>query len=312
MNRTHGLDRRTWPTRSKQAAAEVVAGRLDDQFPLVIWQTGSGTQSNMNVNEVIAGRANEVLTGTRGGKSPVHPERCMSTREPIVQRQLPDRAAFAAAHAPRLQRLLPGARPAASLRSMPRRPPGTDIVKIGRTHLQDATPLTLGQEFSGYANQLYRCRARSTPAVMHGMCAARRRAARRSAPGSTRRRVSARRSRRSSSELTGLPFFTAENKFEALAVERSDRPPVGHAQHAGGGADQDRQRYPPARLRPALGPRRARSAGERAGQLDHAGQGQPDPVRDADHGRGPGDGQSMPRSPSAGCRAIWSSTCSSR
>ncbi len=195
------------------AAAEVVAGKLDDQFPLVIWQTGSGTQSNMNVNEVIAGRANEVLTGSRGGKTPVHPNDHVN-RAQSSNDSFPTALHIAAARAcenalfPALDRLQ------SALEAKAR--DWADIVKIGRTHLQDATPVTLGQEFSGYANQLYRCRARIVPAVRHGMYQL--------AQGGTAVGTGLNAPKGFDTDIaqeiatiTGLPFFTAENKFEALA-----------------------------------------------------------------------------------------------
>ena len=135
----------------QQAAAEVARGDLDGQFPLVIWQTGSGTQSNMNANEVIAGRANEQLTGTRGGKSPVHPNDHVNKGQSSND-SFPTAMHIAAALAV-VRDLLP------ALKRMQGRLADQalrwdSIVKIGRTHLQDATPLTLGQEFSGYAAQM--------------------------------------------------------------------------------------------------------------------------------------------------------------
>ncbi len=212
VNRTHGL-----PTdiadAIESAAGEVVAGRLDDQFPLVIWQTGSGTQSNMNVNEVIAGRANEVLTGTRGGKTPVHPNDHVN-RGQSSNDSFPTALHIAAARAcedallPALDRLKTALDAKASA--------WADIVKIGRTHLQDATPVTLGQEFSGYANQLYRCRARIEPAVRHGMYQLAQGGTAvgtgLNAPKGFDTAIAA-----EIAAITGLPFFTAENKFEALA-----------------------------------------------------------------------------------------------
>jgi len=135
----------------QQAAGEVARGDLDDQFPLVIWQTGSGTQSNMNANEVIAGRANERLTGKRGGKDPVHPNDHVNKSQSSND-TFPTAMHIAAARAME-SRLLPAAREIRSaLAKLAKRWDG--IVKIGRTHLQDATPLTLGQEFSGYAAQI--------------------------------------------------------------------------------------------------------------------------------------------------------------
>ncbi len=135
----------------QQAAGEVARGDLDSQFPLVIWQTGSGTQSNMNANEVIAGRANEQLTGNKGGKSPVHPNDHVNKSQSSND-SFPTAMHIAAAIAVR-RKLVP------ALKRMRERLADQalrwdSIVKIGRTHLQDATPLTLGQEFSGYAAQM--------------------------------------------------------------------------------------------------------------------------------------------------------------
>jgi fumarate hydratase class II len=150
VNRKHGLKAEIVDA-IEAAATEIVAGKLDDQFPLVIWQTGSGTQTNMNVNEVIAGRANEMLTGTRGGKSPVHPNDHVNMSQSSND-SFPTALHVAAVLAteatliPALDRLT------ASL--MTKSVIWAHIVKIGRTHTQDATPLTLGQEFGGYAAQL--------------------------------------------------------------------------------------------------------------------------------------------------------------
>ncbi len=197
----------------QQAAGEVARGEHDDQFPLVIWQTGSGTQSNMNANEVIAGRANEILTGKRGGKSPVHPNDHVNQGQSSND-SFPTAMHVAAARAVN-QRLVPALhnihrRLAAQAESWDR------IVKIGRTHLQDATPLTLGQEFSGYAFQiesgiarveavmprLYQL-AQGGTAVGTGL----------NAPKGFAERFAA-----EIAQLTRLPFETAPNKFEALAA----------------------------------------------------------------------------------------------
>jgi len=130
---------------------EILAGKHDDQFPLVVWQTGSGTQSNMNANEVIAGRANEKLTGKRGGKSPVHPNDHVNKSQSSND-SFPTAMHIAAARG-LASKLLPAAKAMhAALAKLAAK--WDSIVKIGRTHLQDATPLTLGQEFSGYAAQL--------------------------------------------------------------------------------------------------------------------------------------------------------------
>ena len=138
----------------QQAAAEVARGDLDSQFPLVIWQTGSGTQSNMNANEVIAGRANEILTGKRGGKEPVHPNDHVNKSQSSND-SFPTAMHIAAARAVEMKLVPALQRMEERLADQAQR--WDEIVKIGRTHLQDATPLTLGQEFSGYAAQIHDC-----------------------------------------------------------------------------------------------------------------------------------------------------------
>ena len=195
------------------AAVEVIAGKLDDQFPLVIWQTGSGTQSNMNVNEVVAGRANELMTGTRGGKMPVHPNDDVN-RGQSSNDSFPTALHIAAVRATR-GRLLPALdRLHASL--LVKAEDWDGIVKIGRTHLQDATPLTLGQEFSGYVAQLHLAKARIVPFVDHALS----RLAQggtavgtglNAPPGFDTDMAAA------ISDIVGYRFEAAPNKFEALA-----------------------------------------------------------------------------------------------
>ncbi|HEU0066823.1 MAG TPA: class II fumarate hydratase [Sphingomonas sp.] len=212
-NRDHGLSTQK-ANAIEAAAAEVASGLLDAQFPLVIWQTGSGTQSNMNVNEVVAGRANEMLTGTRGGKAPVHPNDDVN-RSQSSNDSFPTALHIAAALAA-TRDLMPALQALEDALSAKARE-WAGIVKIGRTHLQDATPLTLGQEFSGYASQLYRCRMLIEPAVTHGMTAL--------AQGATA--VGTGLNAPAGFDATfcaalrdiipGLPFRPAENKFEALA-----------------------------------------------------------------------------------------------
>ena len=132
------------------AAQEVIDGKLDDHFPLVVWQTGSGTQSNMNANEVIANRAIEMLGGVIGSKTPVHPnDHCNMGQS--SNDTFPTAMHIAAAMTAR-DVLLPGLEKLRRRRWRPRPRQFNDIIKIGRTHTQDATPLTLGQEFSGYAH----------------------------------------------------------------------------------------------------------------------------------------------------------------
>ncbi len=197
----------------QQAAGEVAAGNHDDQFPLVIWQTGSGTQSNMNANEVIAGRANEILTGKRGGKEPVHPNDHVNKGQSSND-CFPTAMHVAAARAV-AQRLLPALH--AIHRRLAAQAEGWDrIVKIGRTHLQDATPLTLGQEFSGYACQIESGIAR-VEAVLPRLCQL--------AQGGTAVGTGlnapkgfAEKFAAEIARLTQMPFTTAPNKFEALAA----------------------------------------------------------------------------------------------
>jgi len=150
VNRRHGLDAGL-ANAIETAAAEVADGKHDDQFPLVVWQTGSGTQTNMNANEVIAGRANEILTGTRGGKAPVHPNDHVNMSQSSND-TFPTAMRVSVALEAR-NRLLAAVRALAAV-FRTKETAWADIVKIGRTHLQDATPVTLGQEMSGYAQAL--------------------------------------------------------------------------------------------------------------------------------------------------------------
>ncbi|NJC34695.1 fumarate hydratase class II [Sphingomonas jejuensis] len=156
VNGKHGLDAGL-VSAIEDAAQAITAGRLDDQFPLVIWQTGSGTQTNMNVNEVIAGYANEKLAGTRGGKSPVHPNDHVNMSQSSND-SFPTALHVATVLATETVLLPAIARLQDAITA--KAVAWSGIVKIGRTHTQDATPLTLGQEFGGYAAQLASCRAR--------------------------------------------------------------------------------------------------------------------------------------------------------
>ncbi|WP_375397440.1 class II fumarate hydratase [uncultured Sphingomonas sp.] len=212
VNRRHGLAGEI-ADAIDAATAAVAAGKLDDQFPLVIWQTGSGTQTNMNVNEVIAGRANEELTGRRGGKAPVHPNDHVNMGQSSND-SFPTALHVATALAAS-RRLMPAlALLEASL--LAKVEAWGDIVKIGRTHLQDATPLTLGQEFSGYYAQVRLARTRLAPLIEHGLG--------KLAQGGTAvgtglnaRPGFAEDFAAAMTDLTGFAFETAPNKFEALA-----------------------------------------------------------------------------------------------
>jgi len=194
------------------AAADVVEGKHDDEFPLVIWQTGSGTQSNMNINEVIANLANERLGGARGSKSPVHPNDHVN-RSQSSNDTFPTAMHIAAAREIN-ERLLPALQHLHNALEQ-KAESFAGIIKIGRTHLQDATPVTLGQEFSGYAMQVELGMAR-IDATLPGLYAL--------AQGGTAVGTGlnahpefAERFASKVMELTALPFTTATNKFEALA-----------------------------------------------------------------------------------------------
>ena len=196
----------------EQAADEVARGKWDDQFPLVVWQTGSGTQSNMNANEVIAGRANELLTGTRGGKSPVHPNDHVNAG--ASSNDTFPTAMHVAAAREIDARLIPGlkhlhAALAAKVAAW------AGIIKIGRTHMQDATPVSLGQEVSGYAAQIEYGIARIEAVLPRLYQLAQGGTA--VGTGLNTRAGFAEAIAAELATLTGLPFVTAPNKFEALA-----------------------------------------------------------------------------------------------
>ena len=194
------------------AADEVIAGKHPDEFPLVVWQTGSGTQTNMNVNEVLANRASELLGGERGEGRLVHPNddvnRSQSSND-VFPTAMHVAAVTAITH-----KLLPAI---ANLRATLAKKSAEfdDIVKIGRTHLQDATPLTLGQEFSGYVAQLDHGARHIKAALPHlyelalGGTAV--------GTGLNAPKGYAEQAAAELARLTGLPFVTAPNKFEALA-----------------------------------------------------------------------------------------------
>jgi fumarate hydratase class II len=195
------------------AAGEVVAGKLDDHFPLVVWQTGSGTQSNMNANEVIANRAIEILGGKIGSKEPVHPnDHCNMGQS--SNDTFPTAMHIATAMTAR-DVLLPGLRKLHD--GLQEKVDAWDgIIKIGRTHTQDATPLTLAQEFSGYVHQVAMGIARVEGAMGRIYELAQGGTAVGTGLNTTKGwdvMVAA-----NMAEITGLPFVTAPNKFEALAA----------------------------------------------------------------------------------------------
>ena len=196
-----------------QAADEVIDGRLDDHFPLVVWQTGSGTQTNMNANEVIANRAIELAGGVLGSKSPIHPNDDVN-RSQSSNDVFPTAMHVAAASAVR-DRLIPELQ---RLREELERKSRafSSITKIGRTHLMDATPLTLGQEFSGYEQQVANSIVRVESALPHVLELALGGTA--VGTGLNTHPEFAARVARTIAGLSGLPFVTAPNKFESLAA----------------------------------------------------------------------------------------------
>ncbi|WP_407166212.1 class II fumarate hydratase [Bradyrhizobium sp. ORS 111] len=195
-----------------RAAKEVVEGKLDDHFPLVVWQTGSGTQTNMNLNEVIANRANQMLGGELGAKKPVHPN------DHVNMSQSSNDSFPTAMHIAAATRIIADLIPALTElhRELRKKEKAfAKIVKIGRTHTQDATPLTLGQEFSGYAAQVESGIARLRVAVKDLFPLAQGGTA--VGTGLNSKPKFARTFARHVAEITGLPFTSAANKFEALA-----------------------------------------------------------------------------------------------
>ena len=200
----------------QNAADEVVEGKLDDHFPLVVWQTGSGTQTNMNVNEVIANRAIEMLGGELGSKDPVHPNDHVNMSQ-STNDTFPSTINIAAvetvAHQliPALEKLQKSLAAKAD--------EFHDIIKLGRTHLQDATPLSLGQEFSGYASMVDHGITRVKNAIEHCYELAMGGTAVGTGINSVAGFGEA--AAKEISNLTGLPFVTAPNKFEALGGQDS-------------------------------------------------------------------------------------------
>ncbi len=196
-----------------RAADEVIEGKLDEHFPLVVWQTGSGTQTNMNSNEVISNRAIELAGGVIGSKDPIHPNDDVNQAQSSND-TFPTAMHIAAAErinshlipeADRLQKTLAGKAAAFS-----------DIIKIGRTHLMDAVPLTLGQEFSGYAQQLENDieRVRGTLGGLYELALG----GTAVGTGLNTHPEFAEKGAAQIARLTGLPFCSAPNKFEALAA----------------------------------------------------------------------------------------------
>jgi fumarate hydratase class II len=211
-NRELGLLDRRRADAIARAAREVIDGKLDDHFPLVVWQTGSGTQTNMNLNEVIANRASEMLGGELGTKKPIHPN------DHVNMSQSSNDSFPTAMHIAAAERITADLIPAlselhAALRNKEKA--FANIVKIGRTHTQDATPLTLGQEFSGYASQVESGIARLRTAVKDLYPLAQGGTA--VGTGLNSKPRFAKLFAKHVAAITKLPFTSAPNKFEALA-----------------------------------------------------------------------------------------------
>ena len=195
------------------AAQEVAEGRHDEEFPLVVWQTGSGTQTNMNANEVIAGRANEILGQGRGGKNPVHPNDHVNLGQ--SSNDTFPTAMHVAAAREMTQRLVP-ALDGLGVALAGKAQDFANIVKIGRTHLQDATPITMGQEFSAYAAQCAFGAARLRAVLPDLLFLAQGGTA--VGTGMNTKSGFAEAFAARMAQATGLAFISAPNKFEALAA----------------------------------------------------------------------------------------------
>ncbi len=247
VNLRHGRLEPAKAALIEAAAQEIVDGALDDHFPLVVWQTGSGTQTNMNVNEVIANRAIARAGGVLGSKQPIHPNDDVNLSQSSND-TFP--AAMAIAGVLAFERaLLPELRALAEALDEKARA-WADIIKIGRTHLMDATPLTLGQEVSAWAAQVTRGVHLLEAALPH---------LRELAIGGTAVGTGlnapigfAELVAEKIAGITGLPFVTAPNKFEALAAHDAIVARARRAEDGGRRADEDRQRRALARLGPAL------------------------------------------------------------
>ena len=198
------------------ATEEVIGGKLDEHFPLVVWQTGSGTQTNMNFNEVISNRAIEMLGGEMGSKDPVHPNDHVNMSQ-STNDTFPTAINIAAVESVHHQ-LLPAMnelRDALNKKSME----FNSIIKLGRTHLQDATPLSLGQEFSGYVSAIDHGISRIKNSLDH--CYELAMGGTAVGTGINSTKGFSEEVAHEISKLSGLPFVTADNKFEALAGQDS-------------------------------------------------------------------------------------------
>ncbi len=266
-----------------QAADETIAGQLDDNFPLYVWQTGSGTQSNMNVNEVISNRAIQLLGGELGSQQPVGPN------DDVNMGQSSNDTFPTAMHIAAIteidDRLIPKVEALAAAIET-KAEAWMEVVKIGRTHLEDATPLTVGQEWSGYAAQIRAC----IDEIRHSRAGLLELAVGGTAVGTGHQRTARlqRQGRGEDCRADGQGVRHRAQQVHGPGLARCHGARPCRAARPGGGADEDRQRHALAGVGPALRPGRADPAVERAWLVDHAGQGQPDPVRGDRDDRDPG------------------------
>jgi fumarate hydratase class II len=265
-----------------RAAQDVIDGKLDGEFPLVVFQTGSGTQTNMNANEVIANRAIQLAGGVVGSKKPIHPN------DDVNHSQSSNDTFPTTMHIATVEELENVLTPAIrTLRDTldTKSKAFSRVVMVGRTHLQDATPLTLGQVISGWVAQLDQA-LDAIHASLPGVCAL--------AIGGTAVGTGlnadprfAEVAARKIAEETGKPFVSAPNKFAALSAHDA-MVNVSAACARSRVPDEDRQRRALVCVRTASRICRTEDPGERAGLLDYAREDQPDPMRGADHGGGGG------------------------
>jgi len=213
VNMNLGVLDKTLGDNIVKAATEVMEGKLDDHFPLVVWQTGSGTQTNMNANEVISNRAIEMMGGTMGSKKPVHPNDHVNMGQSSND-SFPTAMHIAAAYEIH-NNLIPALKHLQGALKK-KQDEFKDIIKIGRTHTQDATPLTLGQEFSGYVKQVENSirRAESTLPALYELA----QGGTAVGTGLNAKKGFAEAFAKEVATITKLPFITAPNKFEALAA----------------------------------------------------------------------------------------------
>jgi fumarate hydratase class II len=293
-----------------QAAHEVLEGRHAAEFPLVVWQTGSGTQSNMNMNEVLANRASQLLGGPRGSEARlVHPN------DDVNLGQSSNDVFPTAMHVAALRaiegRLLPALDGLhATLDAKAQAFAG--IVKIGRTHLQDATPLTLGQEISGWVAQLAHARAAHRAASLPHLRRAGHRRHRRRHRAERPPGFGARMAAESWPATAACPFVSAPNKFAALAAPRCPGAARMARSRPGGGADEDRQRRALAGLGPARGLGELRIPENEPGSSIMPGKVNPTQCEALTMAVLPGDGQRRGHRHGRCQRATSSSTSSSR